>query len=282
MRFLKILAWAVLMAPSVPVYGGAKETAARAAYEEATTAYNLAHFEEAAQQYEAAYKLVHDPNMLFNIAQSFRLAGKLEQALPIFRSFLREAPAESPNRPLAERFVEELKRKIEENKAAAALPARPPAEAKPAVEPAPAPAPVAVPAHGTKPGQFVVSDSLIVTDTITGLVWQRDGSGTRTGCSGSGNLTCTWAEAKAYCASLTLGGLTGWRLPGRTELLTILDRTKRGPAIDQTAFPSTPSDWFWTSSPLAGSSSLAWSVNFNFGYTSYLDVSGAIYVRCVR
>ena len=38
---------------------------------------------------------------------------------------------------------------------------------------------------GTNPGEFVVSsDGSTVTDSITGLVWQADGSGTRTGCSG--------------------------------------------------------------------------------------------------
>jgi tetratricopeptide (TPR) repeat protein len=141
MRSFLILALAVLMAASGPVYGGPKESAARAAYEKGTTAYNLAHYDEAAQHYEAAYKMVRDPNMLFNIAQCYRMADKPEQALPLLRSFLREAPADAPNRPLAERFVEELKRKLEENKAAKAV-----AEGKPAVESAPAPLPVPAPA----------------------------------------------------------------------------------------------------------------------------------------
>lgn len=144
MKFLKTLAVALLMAISAPAYGGPKETAARAEYEEGTTAYNLAHYEEAAQHYEAAYKLVHDPNMLFNIAQSYRKAGKSELALQVFRSFLREAPAEAQNRGLAEKFVEELKRKIDEDKAA--TPASPPAESTPAVVVATPLAPAAAPA----------------------------------------------------------------------------------------------------------------------------------------
>jgi len=108
---------------------------------------------------------------------------------------------------------------------------------------------------GTNSGEFVVSaDGLTVTDTITGLVWQRDGWGTRAGCSGgadglgSGNLTCSWSEAQSYCASLTLGGVSGWRLPGRNELSTLVDFTETNPCIDQTAFPNAPSDWFQTSS----------------------------------
>jgi hypothetical protein len=141
---------------------------------------------------------------------------------------------------------------------------------------------------GTNSGEFVVSaDGLTVTDTTTGLVWQRDGSGTRAGCSGNGTLTCTWAEAKAYCGTLALGGVSGWRLPARMELLTIVDFTKysiftNAPSIDPTAFPSTPGEWFWTSSPYAGSSSNAWEVNF---YEGSSNVEGLGYynrVRCVR
>ena len=82
--------------------------------------------------------------------------------------------------------------------------------------------------------QYVVSaDGLTVTDTITGLVWQRDGSDTRAGCITDGsNLTCTWTEAKAYCASLALGGVSDWRLPGMKELLTIVDFTNTSASID--------------------------------------------------
>jgi hypothetical protein len=136
---------------------------------------------------------------------------------------------------------------------------------------------------GTNPGEFVVSsDGLTVTDTITGLVWQRDGSGTRTGCTGTGGLTCTWAEATAYCAGLTLGGLTGWRLPARGEMLTIVDLTKVSPAIDQTAFPSSSSTFFWTSSPYAGPSGSAWYVSFVNGFSSVYTVGSDGGVRCVR
>jgi hypothetical protein len=105
---------------------------------------------------------------------------------------------------------------------------------------------------GTNPGEFVVSsDGLTVTDTITGLVWQLDGSGTRAGCTtDTTHLTCTWAEAKAYCASLTLAGVSGWRLPALMELETIVDPAMPGPAIDATAFPNTTENFYWTSSSI--------------------------------
>jgi hypothetical protein len=135
---------------------------------------------------------------------------------------------------------------------------------------------------GTNAGEFVASaDGLSVTDTITGLVWQRDGSGTREGCAKG--TTCTWAEAKTYCAGLALGGLSGWRLPTVIELSTILAFTvTSGARIDETGFPSAPAEWFWTSSPFTGLPDYAWGVDFGYGYSTAFSVGSDYRVRCVR
>jgi len=136
---------------------------------------------------------------------------------------------------------------------------------------------------GTNPGQFVVAaDGLTVSDTNTYLVWQRDGSGTRKGCSGTGNLTCAWAEANTYCAGLQLGTLTGWRLPSHQELRTIVDFTQYNPAIDLATFPDTAVDWYWSSTPYGGSSGAAWYVSFANGAASPFDEADYDRVRCVR
>jgi len=67
------------------------------------------------------------------------------------------------------------------------------------------------------------------------------------------------------------------------ELRTIVDFTvTSGATIDATAFPSTPAEPFWTSSPYAGSSGNAWLVYFHLGYSSSYDVGGSDRVRCVR
>ena len=110
-----------------------------------------------------------------------------------------------------------------------------------------------------------------VYDTKTKLTWQQ----------AVAPGTYTWAGAKTYCAGFNLGG-TGWRLPTIKELQTIADDSQTNPSIDTTAFPSTPADWFWSSSPLAGSSSYAWSVHFYDGVASNFGVSDTYYVRCVR
>jgi tetratricopeptide (TPR) repeat protein len=95
----------------------------------ATAAYNLGKYDDAAKEYEAAYEQTLDPNLLFNLGQTYRLAGNREKALTAYRSFIRSAP-DSPQRPLAESKIRELERQRS---------APPPAPAPmPATEPAPA------------------------------------------------------------------------------------------------------------------------------------------------
>jgi hypothetical protein len=53
--------------------------------------------------------------------------------------------------------------------------------------------------------------------------------------------------------------------PSIKEQFSIVDHTKRGPAVD-TRFFRLPAQWFWTSTPLAGfEESLAWFVYFSHG-----------------
>jgi hypothetical protein len=92
-----------------------------------------------------------------------------------------------------------------------------------------------------------------------------------------------WADAQTYCQNLNLGGYSsGWRLPTLIELESVVNDSVYNPAIDTTAFPGTPSYWFWSSSPYAYATSGAWVVNFVFGYTLTYDTSNTYRVRCVR
>jgi tetratricopeptide (TPR) repeat protein len=82
--------------------------AAREATKQATAAFNLGQYDEAATLYEQAYKLVPDPILLYDVGQSYRLANKLDKALIAYRSYLRTAPEDAPNRPKVEQWISEL------------------------------------------------------------------------------------------------------------------------------------------------------------------------------
>jgi len=117
------------------------------------------------------------------------------------------------------------------------------------------------------------TNTMTVTDTKTGLVWQRTAPTT----------TYSWADAQTYCAGVgsSLGG-SGWRLPNIRELNSIVDDTVIKPAIDANAFPATPAERFWSSTPYANSSYSAWYVLFNDGASAYDDKTYTYYARCVR
>jgi hypothetical protein len=117
-----------------------------------------------------------------------------------------------------------------------------------------------------------------VTDNVTGLMWQQT-----VPLIDIFPFGYTWADAAAYCPRLTLAGNSDWRLPSAIELVSIVDVGQFNPSIDGTYFPYTYGHVFWSSSPLAGSSSNAWVVNFNGGGTGHwFGLSDAFDVRCVR
>jgi hypothetical protein len=111
-----------------------------------------------------------------------------------------------------------------------------------------------------------------VTDNVTGLMWQQAVPATQ----------YIWADAVAYCPTLTLAGHSDWRLPSVIELMSIVDYGQSNPSINPTYFPSTPVGSFWSSSPFDGEPANAWLVGFSDGSTNYIDVSCAYIVRCVR
>jgi tetratricopeptide (TPR) repeat protein len=69
---------------------------ARAHYQRATAHFAVGDFAEAAEEYQAAYKLKQDPALLYDAAQAFRLAGKPEKALILYRNYVQLYPRE-PN-----------------------------------------------------------------------------------------------------------------------------------------------------------------------------------------
>ena len=99
-----------------------------------------------------------------------------------------------------------------------------------------------------------------VTDTTTGLMWQK---ATAPG-------TYTWQQALAYAETLTLAGYTDWRLPNHNELQSLVDYSRYNPSIDPLLASDTVSSDYWSSTSNAtsgkdGLTIIAWPVDFNVG-----------------
>jgi hypothetical protein len=119
----------------------------------------------------------------------------------------------------------------------------------------------------------------LVTDSKTGLTWQRCSAGQSFAagtCSGTAN-TYTHEEALAYAKTQT-----GWRLPSVKELSSLVDSSLIGPAISATVFPATPTYSAWASSPYASDAASAWVVNFTDGSVGTSARSNLYHVRLVR
>ena len=122
------------------------------------------------------------------------------------------------------------------------------------------------------PATYTVHGDGTVTEGVTGLTWQAAPPAT----------PYTWADAASYCAGLTLAGHADWRVPTYVELVSLVDYSQRGPSIDPTAFPSTPTADEWTSTLFAPDTTTAWEVYFTAGDSSQDPVAGTNDVRCVR
>jgi hypothetical protein len=91
----------------------------------------------------------------------------------------------------------------------------------------------------------------------------------------------TWHDAKLYCEDLEYDGYNDWRLPTVRELYTLVDVTKRDPAIKK-GLKFTQMDYYWSATTSASNSSKKWCVDFKSGYVKTFHESNDYYIRCVR
>jgi len=122
-------------------------------------------------------------------------------------------------------------------------------------------------------GQFVVNGA-VVTDTKTGLIWQK----------ALGMTQVSFAGAQTYCANLTLGGSSAWRAPSIKELQTLgNDETTDYPAHENKAFDAVGDDfWIWSSTPVVGTPGEAWRVDFREDSAEATIDTNLHAIRCVR
>ena len=123
-----------------------------------------------------------------------------------------------------------------------------------------------------------------MTDNNTGLMWKRcsEPDTQTSGCTGT-HSTYTWQAAITQCEGLAYATYSDWRLPNVKELWSITKlEPGAAPYIDQTAFPGTVSDYYWSATTYPGNTGYALGVGFSLGYLGGNDKPSGSYVRCVR
>lgn len=82
-------------------------------FEKGQTHYTLGEFSEAAAEFKEAFRLKHEPAILYNVAQALRQSHQYQQAYFAYSQFLHLRP-DAPNRSEVEGLMAQMKQKMEE------------------------------------------------------------------------------------------------------------------------------------------------------------------------
>ncbi|HEY2731348.1 MAG TPA: hypothetical protein VGK52_15500 [Polyangia bacterium] len=110
---------------------------AKVHYQKATAHYAVGEYREAAAEYESAYKAKQDPALLYNAAQSHRLANDNQKALLLYKNIVKLYPTS--------KYAAESKDRIEKLEQAIATTQSPPNQPAPVMLGAPSAAPTNAP-----------------------------------------------------------------------------------------------------------------------------------------
>lgn len=136
-----------------------------------------------------------------------------------------------------------------------------------------------------------------VTDTVTGLIWDRCSLGlSGANCDVGSAQRFSWSNALAEVSvrnSANHLGFSDWRLPNAKELHSLL-RVNTTPMIDTNTFPNTPLgttqvgsviefNHHWSATSANANPAHAWLTNLGDGFNSaFLPKANPYYVRLVR
>ncbi len=135
--------------------------------------------------------------------------------------------------------------------------------------------------------RFIDNRDGTITDTCTGLIWQKATADT----NGDSELTiddrATWQEALQFCEDLEFAENSDWRLPNGRELESLVDYGRLYPCMNPIF--DTESWLYWSSSTLvgiwgdAGGTESAGFVSFEYGSRIYFKIKTTpLWVRAVR
>lgn len=106
-----------------------------------------------------------------------------------------------------------------------------------------------------------------VTDNLTGLMWTQDGNMPGPPACGP-HVIKNWQGALNHVKCLNAQkylGYPDWRLPNKTELFSLIDRSQFLPAVPKAAPFDVKPYWYWSSTTLADSTGFAWVVDMSVG-----------------
>lgn len=120
----------------------------------------------------------------------------------------------------------------------------------------------------------------VVIDDTHDLMWQRHAP----------DLQRAQGGQKGQCESLALAGFDDWRLPSISELQTLVwEQPGANPTLHPDMFPDAIADYYWSSTPTAGTAPNGWAVQFGqaqgggpFGGATTHGLAGLLLARCVR
>ncbi len=110
-----------------------------------------------------------------------------------------------------------------------------------------------------------------VTDSRTGLIWPKDGTGAGYYSGG----TRTWNEAIDWANGLSFAGYTDWRLPNINELKSFQE-------VTWGHYQNQPTGYYWSSTTYADGTSDALYVAFYNGDVDFYGKTNDCYVVAVR
>lgn len=124
-------------------------------------------------------------------------------------------------------------------------------------------------------------------DTFSWHEADKDRSLGEPGLVGGGRCSLTRCDTEALVAAVNEQGLCGhndWFLPGREQLMTLVDRrhADNGQVLDRRFFPEDPAGEYWTGSSFRLYPQSAWLVDTRVGLDRAELKTEARYVRLVR
>lgn len=116
-----MLALAVSLLTGSTAHAEDDRAIAKREFTEGTREFELGHFDEAIKHYEEAYRHRDDPVLLYNLAQTHRLAGHHAQAIRMYKQYLLRVP-DAANRDEVKQKIAALEKLAENERLARSLP----------------------------------------------------------------------------------------------------------------------------------------------------------------